>query len=85
LDEKKKEECFIHNSCFVCEICHQNLSNSVYYSPNTHDEDDRNLRFQCKKCHETSPNICSVCFLSNFIDNLIRDIICRIVLSLRMI
>jgi len=62
---------YIHNSCFVCEICHQNLSNSVYYSPNTHDEDVQNLRFQCKKCHEISASICSVSFIC--INNYIRD------------
>ncbi|CAF4605724.1 unnamed protein product, partial [Rotaria sp. Silwood1] len=37
---------YIHNSCFVCGICHQNLSNTMYYSPNTHDEDFQSLVFQ---------------------------------------
>jgi len=67
-DEKEIIQ-YIHNSCFVCEICYQNLSNSIYYTPNSHDEDVKNLRFQCKKCHEIASTICSVrlrliCFLS---------------------
>ncbi|CAF0854704.1 unnamed protein product [Rotaria sordida] len=53
---------YIHNSCFVCNICHQNLSNSIYYSPNSHDEDIQHLIFQCQKCHESSSTICSICF-----------------------
>jgi hypothetical protein len=51
---------YIHNSCFVCEICHQNLSNSIYYSPNNYDENEKYLGFQCEKCHLTSASICSV-------------------------
>ncbi|CAF4185291.1 unnamed protein product [Rotaria sp. Silwood2] len=51
---------YIHNSCFVCGICHQNLSNSTYYLPNTHDEDVESLVFKCKKCHESSTTICSL-------------------------
>ena len=53
---------YVHNSCFICEICHRNLSNCVYYSPNTHDEDAQKFTIQCKKCHEASTSICSVCF-----------------------
>ncbi|CAF1014002.1 unnamed protein product [Rotaria magnacalcarata] len=53
---------YIHNSCFVCGVCHQNLSDSTYFTPNTHDDDIQNLVFQCEKCHETSATICSICF-----------------------
>ncbi|CAF1215978.1 unnamed protein product [Adineta ricciae] len=53
---------YIHNSCFVCEICHRNLSNSVYYLPNSVDEDCQQMKFQCEKCHQTSATLCSMCF-----------------------
>ncbi|UJR30187.1 hypothetical protein I4U23_017726 [Adineta vaga] len=53
---------YIHNSCFVCEICHRNLSNEVYYSPNTFDEDVQQMKFQCETCHQRSAMLCSMCF-----------------------
>ncbi|CAF3569451.1 unnamed protein product [Adineta steineri] len=53
---------YIHNSCFFCEICHRNLSNSIYYSPNRHDENFQELKFQCKSCHDLLSTICSICF-----------------------
>ena len=58
-DEKRDVHHYLHNSCFVCEICHENLSNSIYYSPKD-PLDLQKLTFQCQTCHQTSSTICSV-------------------------
>jgi LIM domain len=59
-EEKIDEHYYLHSSCFVCEICHVNLSNSIYYAPK--DPLDQ-LTFQCPTCHQTSSTICSVSLL----------------------